>query len=100
MVKGVKSFMTIFSYSNQTLPLVVHVLCPPFFRGFAVVNSLQFIVLFCVLPCNGGLSRAQINLKVKICKDSSVRKALVREARLFGASKLVLGLAKKRRAIS
>ncbi|XP_039828769.1 uncharacterized protein LOC120690245 [Panicum virgatum] len=42
----------------------------------------------------------QINLKVKICKDSSVRKALVREARLFGASKLVLGLAKKRRAIS
>lgn len=44
--------------------------------------------------------RAQINLKVKICKDSSVRKALVREANLFGASKLVLGLAKKRRAIS
>ncbi|CAL4936991.1 unnamed protein product [Urochloa decumbens] len=42
----------------------------------------------------------QINLKVKICKDSSVRKALVREAKLFGASKLVLGLAKKRRAIS
>ncbi|KAF8757461.1 hypothetical protein HU200_010983 [Digitaria exilis] len=42
----------------------------------------------------------QINLKVKICKDSSVRKALVREANLFGASKLVLGLAKKRRAIS
>ncbi|OEL25583.1 hypothetical protein BAE44_0013399 [Dichanthelium oligosanthes] len=42
----------------------------------------------------------QINLKVKICKDSSVRKALVREAKLFAASKLVLGLAKKRRAIS
>jgi len=73
---------------------------PPFFRGFAMVNSLQFIVLFCVLTCNGGLLYAQINLKVKICKDSSVRKALVREARLFGASKLVLGLAKKRRAIS
>lgn len=46
------------------------------------------------------LIRAQINLKVKICKDSSVRKALVREARLFEASTLVLGLAKKRRAMS
>uniref|UniRef100_A0A0A9DLL1 Protein kinase domain-containing protein n=1 Tax=Arundo donax TaxID=35708 RepID=A0A0A9DLL1_ARUDO len=42
----------------------------------------------------------QINLKVKICKESSVRKALVREASLFEASKVVLGVAKKRRAIS
>jgi hypothetical protein len=43
---------------------------------------------------------AQINLKLKICKDSSVRKALVREASLLGAAKVVLGVAKKRRAIS
>jgi hypothetical protein len=42
----------------------------------------------------------QIDLKLKICKDSSVRKALVREASLFGAAKVVLGVAKKRRAIS
>ncbi|KAL5684319.1 hypothetical protein ACJX0J_010704, partial [Zea mays] len=42
----------------------------------------------------------QINLKLKICKDSSVRKALVREASLLGAAKVVLGVAKKRRAIS
>ncbi|KAL5209816.1 hypothetical protein ABZP36_005439 [Zizania latifolia] len=42
----------------------------------------------------------QINLKVKICKDSSVRRALVREASLFGASKLILGIAKKKRALS
>ena len=41
----------------------------------------------------------QINLKVKICKGSSVRKALVREASLFGASKLVLGITKKKRSI-
>jgi len=40
------------------------------------------------------------DLKLKICKDSSVRKALVREASLFGAAKVVLGVAKKRRAIS
>ncbi|KAK3148807.1 hypothetical protein QOZ80_3AG0208960 [Eleusine coracana subsp. coracana] len=42
----------------------------------------------------------QINLKVKICKDSSVRKALVREASLFEASKVVVGVTKRRRAIS
>ncbi|KAG8061719.1 hypothetical protein GUJ93_ZPchr0003g18051 [Zizania palustris] len=42
----------------------------------------------------------QINLKVKICKASSVRRALVREASLFGASKVVLGIAKKRRGLS
>ncbi|KAG8098899.1 hypothetical protein GUJ93_ZPchr0013g35141 [Zizania palustris] len=42
----------------------------------------------------------QINLKVKICKDSSVRRALVREASLFGASKLILGIAKRKRALS
>jgi hypothetical protein len=42
---------------------------------------------------------AQIDLKVKICKDSSVRKALVREAGMFEASKVVVGVAKKRRAI-
>ncbi|GJN22716.1 hypothetical protein PR202_gb10311 [Eleusine coracana subsp. coracana] len=41
-----------------------------------------------------------INLKVKICKDSSVRKALVREASLFEASKVVVGVTKRRRAIS
>lgn len=42
----------------------------------------------------------QINLKLKICKDSSVRKALVREANLFGASKVIVGIAKKKRGIS
>lgn len=42
----------------------------------------------------------QIDLKVKICKDSSVRKALVREASLFGASKVVLGITKKKHAIA
>jgi hypothetical protein len=43
---------------------------------------------------------AQINLKVKICNDSSVRKALVREASLLEASKVVVGVTKKRHAIS
>ncbi|KAL5217433.1 hypothetical protein ABZP36_018117 [Zizania latifolia] len=44
--------------------------------------------------------KQQINLKVKICKASSVRRALVREATLFGASKVVLGISKKRRGLS
>jgi hypothetical protein len=38
--------------------------------------------------------------EVKICRDSSVRKALVREASLFDASKVVVDITKKRRAVS
>lgn len=76
-------------------------------RGFAaVLNSpdifFSFIWVLVVLRSNFLfiLLRAQINLNLKICKDSSVRKALVREASLLGAAKVVLGVAKKRRAIS
>ncbi|XP_038989180.1 serine/threonine-protein kinase STE20-like [Phoenix dactylifera] len=41
----------------------------------------------------------QIDLKLKICKGSSVRKVLAREANEFAASKLILGVAKHSRAI-
>jgi hypothetical protein len=53
-----------------------------------------------LLGTNSIPSPAQIDLKVKICKGASVRKALVREAGVFEASKVVVGVAKKRRAIS
>jgi hypothetical protein len=68
------------------------------------VNSPSFSTLLRVLTSSTPqlilVRAAQINLKLKICKDSSVRKALVREASLLGAAKVVLGVAKKRRAIS
>ena len=76
---------------------------PPFSRGFATVENSPEISCFLVLTTSPQLilvRAAQINLKLKICKDSSVCKALVREANLFGAAKVVLGVAKKRRAIS
>ncbi|KAG1328101.1 proline-rich receptor-like protein kinase PERK9 [Cocos nucifera] len=41
----------------------------------------------------------QIDLKLKICKGSSVRKVLAREVNEFAASKLILGVAKHSRTI-
>ncbi|CAL9128054.1 unnamed protein product [Musa textilis] len=41
----------------------------------------------------------QIDLKLKICKGSSIRKVLVREAKAFAASLLILGVTKNSRAI-
>ncbi|XP_010911250.2 protein kinase STUNTED [Elaeis guineensis] len=41
----------------------------------------------------------QIDLKLKICKGSSVRKVLAREVNEFAASKLILGVAKRSRTI-
>ncbi|CAN6286230.1 unnamed protein product [Urochloa humidicola] len=75
--------------------VVVHVVVA---SGAEAAAAVDFDAMLGVYE--GFCNLKQINLKVKICKDSSVRKALVREARLFGASKIVLGLAKKRRAIS
>ncbi|XP_039117115.1 probable receptor-like serine/threonine-protein kinase At5g57670 [Dioscorea cayenensis subsp. rotundata] len=36
----------------------------------------------------------QIDLKLKICRGSSIRKALIREAKAYSATKLILGVAK------
>ncbi|KAJ0973176.1 hypothetical protein J5N97_021135 [Dioscorea zingiberensis] len=36
----------------------------------------------------------QIDLKLKICRGSSIRKALIREAKSYSATKLILGVAK------
>ncbi|WOK96407.1 putative receptor-like serine/threonine-protein kinase [Canna indica] len=41
----------------------------------------------------------QIDLKLKICKGSSIRKVLVSEAKAFAASILILGVAKDSRAM-
>ncbi|XP_065049232.1 protein kinase STUNTED-like [Musa acuminata AAA Group] len=41
----------------------------------------------------------QIDLKLKICKGSSIRKVLVKEAKAFAASLLILGVTKNSRAI-
>uniref|UniRef100_A0A1D1Y0E5 Putative receptor-like serine/threonine-protein kinase At5g57670 n=1 Tax=Anthurium amnicola TaxID=1678845 RepID=A0A1D1Y0E5_9ARAE len=41
----------------------------------------------------------KIDLKLKICRGSSLRKLLVREANSFAAARLVLGVAKNSRAI-
>ncbi|KAJ1292780.1 hypothetical protein BS78_01G016700 [Paspalum vaginatum] len=66
--------------------------------GAEAAAAVDFDAMLAVYE--GFCNLKQINLKVKICKDSSVRKALVREATVFGASRVVLGVAKKRRAIS
>uniref|UniRef100_A0A804P691 Protein kinase domain-containing protein n=1 Tax=Zea mays TaxID=4577 RepID=A0A804P691_MAIZE len=81
---------------NVAAPLdrvvAVHV-APP-----SAAEAVDFDAMLAVYE--GFCNLKQINLNLKICKDSSVRKALVREASLFGAAKVVLGVAKKRRAIS
>ncbi|KAL6893731.1 hypothetical protein ACP4OV_007829 [Aristida adscensionis] len=66
--------------------------------GAEAAAAVDFDAMLAVYE--GFCSLKQINLKLKICNDSSVRKALVREASLFGASKLVVGVTKKRRAMS
>ncbi|KAB8094401.1 hypothetical protein EE612_021575 [Oryza sativa] len=64
----------------------------------AATTAVDFDTMLAVYE--GFCNLKQINLKLKICKDSSVRKALVREANLFGASKVIVGIAKKKRGIS
>ncbi|WVZ61216.1 hypothetical protein U9M48_011127, partial [Paspalum notatum var. saurae] len=75
--------------------VAVHVVLASAAEAAAAVDFDAMLAVY-----EGFCNLKQINLKVKICKDSSVRKALVREATVFGASKVVLGVAKKRRAIS
>ncbi|XP_043722080.1 uncharacterized protein LOC122669387 [Telopea speciosissima] len=41
----------------------------------------------------------QVDLKLKICRGSSVRKVIVREAKAYGASKVIVGTSKTHRAI-
>ncbi|KAJ0972082.1 hypothetical protein J5N97_020041 [Dioscorea zingiberensis] len=41
----------------------------------------------------------QIDLKLKICRGGSIRKALVQEAQCFGAASLIVGIAKNSRTI-
>ncbi|KAL6621238.1 hypothetical protein ACP70R_033670 [Stipagrostis hirtigluma subsp. patula] len=75
--------------------VAVHVVLASGAEAAAAVDFNNMLAVY-----EGFCSLKQINLKVKICKDSSVRKALVREASLFGASKLIVGVTKKKRAIS
>ncbi|KAL6636549.1 hypothetical protein ACP70R_024121 [Stipagrostis hirtigluma subsp. patula] len=75
--------------------VAVHVVLASGAEAAAAVDFHHMLAVY-----EGFCSLKQINLKVKICKDSSVRKALVREASLFGASKLIVGVTKKKRAIS
>ncbi|XP_043716902.1 uncharacterized protein LOC122664926 [Telopea speciosissima] len=41
----------------------------------------------------------QVDLKLKICRGSSVRKVIVREAKVYGASKIIVGTARNHRTI-
>ncbi|XP_044470749.1 probable receptor-like serine/threonine-protein kinase At5g57670 [Mangifera indica] len=41
----------------------------------------------------------QVDLKLKVCRGSSVKKILVREAKSYGAAKLVVGISKTRHRI-
>lgn len=75
--------------------VAVHVVLASAAEAAAAVDFDAMLAVY-----EGFCNLKQINLKVKICKHSSVRKALVREASMFEASKVVLGVAKKRRAIS
>ncbi|KQK12224.1 uncharacterized protein LOC100842077 [Brachypodium distachyon] len=75
--------------------VAVHVVLASGAEAAAAVDFDSMLAVY-----EGFCNLKQINLKVKICKDSSVRKALVREATLFGASKVVLGITKKKRAIA
>ncbi|KAM0825367.1 hypothetical protein ACQ4PT_069609 [Festuca glaucescens] len=74
--------------------VAVHVVLASAAEAAAAVDFDGMLAVY-----EGFCNLKQINLKVKICKGSSVRKALVREASLFGASKLVLGITKKKRSI-
>ncbi|KAM0835431.1 hypothetical protein ACQ4PT_062925 [Festuca glaucescens] len=74
--------------------VAVHVVLASAAEAAAAVDFNGMLAVY-----EGFCNLKQINLKVKICKGSSVRKALVREASLFGASKLVLGITKKKRSI-
>lgn len=74
--------------------VAVHVVLASAAEAAAAVDFDAMLAVY-----EGFCNLKQINLKVKICKGSSVRKALVREASLFGASKLVLGITKKKRSI-
>ncbi|CAM0877873.1 unnamed protein product [Alopecurus aequalis] len=74
--------------------VAVHVVLASAAEAAAAVDFDGMLAVY-----EGFCNLKQINLKVKICKGSAVRKALVREASLFGASKLVLGITKKKRSI-
>ncbi|VAH97239.1 unnamed protein product [Triticum turgidum subsp. durum] len=74
--------------------VAVHVVLASAAEAAAAVDFDGMLAVY-----EGFCNLKRINLKVKICKGSSVRKALVREATLFGASKLVLGITKRKRTI-
>lgn len=74
--------------------VAVHVVLASAAEAAAAVDFDGMLAVY-----EGFCNLKQINLKVKICKGASVRKALVREATLFGASKLVLGITKRKRTI-
>ncbi|XP_058089838.1 protein kinase STUNTED-like [Magnolia sinica] len=48
---------------------------------------------------HGFCNLKQVDLKLKICRGSSVRKVLVREAKTLAATKVILGVAKNHRRI-
>nr|CAD1842054.1 unnamed protein product [Ananas comosus var. bracteatus] len=60
-------------------------------RASSLLDVLSVYDGFCNLK--------QIDLKLKICRGSSIRKALVREANSCSPVKLILGVAKKSRAL-
>ncbi|RWW79553.1 hypothetical protein BHE74_00012156, partial [Ensete ventricosum] len=62
---------------------------------FSVAKELDAMLAVYEGFCN----LKQIDLKLKICKGSSIRKVLVSEAKAFAASLLILGVTKNSRAI-
>ncbi|CAL9774711.1 unnamed protein product [Musa acuminata subsp. burmannicoides] len=62
---------------------------------FSVAKELDAMLAVYEGFCN----LKQIDLKLKICKGSSIRKVLVREAKAFASSLLILGVTKNSRAI-